>query len=196
MIILPVHEADTKELIELEEDTWLVPWINQGYELDSSIAPGTKRFVFSSLKEKDRLLKEPESIFGCVEFIPYDENSSINETFPFNNYDFLKGKKVVEIDKLAIKEDHQGSLRSLIELISFTTFFPIEQGYDYAVVFLNPNLYEKIISRFQIPLIKLFSNTDLERNYIPVIIDVPKVVESKFGKNAIKRFKAKELSLT
>ncbi|WKA53873.1 hypothetical protein [Planococcus shixiaomingii] len=157
--------------IEYERFTkiWLPIWKANRYTLESSIVPGNERYI---------LLHDQEE-YGSVEAIPFNyENSLINNDFPFHYFTFLKDKNVIEFNKLVIKKDMQ-SLRKLHETLLFLANYSIDNKYEYAIALVDSQLYNALVWRYKLPVVKLFIPS-VQTELIPVVFDTHKLQNSLF----------------
>lgn len=178
---MKVMKVNSHKDLEKYCDLWLPVWIDSGYELESYITEGIERFIFCTKTGED---------FGCFELNPYSFDSSpVNETFPFNHLSILKDKKVIELEKLVIKNEYRGSIKRLIEIFTFFTEYIIfEKKYDYLIALLNPVLYNTLVKKFNIPITRLIGKMNGNNNYIPAMLEVKALEKSNFGKTVMKKY--------
>lgn len=169
------------------DSIWIPAWQEQGYEIESHITPGLERYIFSG-RGND---------FGTIEFVPYKNVREwpINRTFPFNEFPQLKGKKVIEVDKLTVTKAFRGSLRGLYEIINFISTYAFENSIDYYIILINPDLYDVLVWRFKLPMKRLMKPGLRKLPYYPAIIKTEEVRKSEFYVRYQKRMDKKELSV-
>jgi len=174
-------KVDSHKDLEKYCNLWLPAWIESGYELESYITEGIERFIFYTNTGEE---------FGCCEFNPYYfDYSPVNDSFPFNDFPILKDKKVIELDKFVIKNEYQGSVKRLIEIMNFlTTYVIVERKCDYLIALMNPDLYNIFVSRFKVPITRLLDEMNADRNYLPVMLEVKALEESNFGQKVLKKY--------
>lgn len=175
---MPVQLVQTAQDFERYTDIWLPSWIENGYELESYITPGIERYIFF----------DERGDYASLEIVPYNfEFSPVNQSFPFNQFTRLKGKKIVEIDKFSIKKEKQ-SIKKLHELMSFVTYYLIHNNFDYGLTLLNPQVYETLVWRFKVPITKLaVPNMEIPL-YVPALINVKELKNSPSYKVLSKKF--------
>ncbi len=173
---MPVLNVISHSHLERFDHIWMPVWAESNYVLESYIKPGINRYLFF----------DHNGDYGSLELIPYDfNNTPINSEFPFNHFLELKNKKVIEIEKLAIKKEARGSMRRLLELFTFLTVNAVEKQHDYYIALLNPDLYKTMVWRFKIPIRRLVLMGYEDLMYYPVIIDIEAVKNSKFGQRML-----------
>ncbi|MDN7241623.1 hypothetical protein QWY14_07450 [Planococcus sp. N028] len=157
--------------IEYERFTniWLPIWKANRFTLESSIVPGNERYILLHNQEE----------YGSVEAIPFNyDHSLINNDFPFHYFTFLKNKNVIEFNKLVIKKEMQ-SLRKLHETLLFLANYSIDHNYDYIIALVDSQLYNTLVWRYKLPVVKLYIPT-VHTTLIPIAIDTQKLKNSPF----------------
>ncbi|MFP7486272.1 hypothetical protein SFC65_19100 [Priestia filamentosa] len=172
---MPIKRVTTTNSIEYQtfEQIWIESWLESAYEIENYIIPGVERFlVYNSLGHT-----------GTFELTPYQHSSEwpINASFPFHKCDELKNKKAFEIDKLTIKKEARGSLKTLVNIFSFLATYGRDNDYDYAITLLNPDVFHVLAERFRVP-IERKDNDQQQLPYVPAIINVREMHNSKLGK--------------
>ncbi|MCM3574191.1 hypothetical protein M3172_13425 [Mesobacillus subterraneus] len=167
------------------DDIWIPSWLEQGYELESFIIKDLERFIFYNSKGD----------YGSLELIPYSTRPDwlINSNFPFHEFIELNNSKVFEIEKLSIKIDSRGSVKSLLEIVYFITAYSFKNNLDYCISLLNPDLYEALVWRFKIPVKRLLKHGYEDLPYYPSIIDVIAVKKSVLGQKVLKQLNSSNL---
>lgn len=117
----------------------------------------------------------------------------VNSDFPFHEFTELDNSKVYEIDKLSIKIDSRGSLRSLLEIVYFLIAYSFKNNLDYCISLLNPDLYDALVWRFKIPVKRLLKHGYEDLPYYPAIIDVNAAKKSHMGQKVLKQLNSSNL---
>jgi hypothetical protein len=181
MVFVEIQLVETQKDLDRYCNIWLPVWIKDGYELESYITRGIERYIFLSETNGEEI--------GCCEFNPYYiDSSSVNEAFPFNKYLELRNKKVIELEKLVIKDKYQGSVKRLIEIFNFLALYSFQTKCDYIIALLNPHLYIALTDRFKIPFARLsdekFNNNE---KYIPALLEIKAFERCNFGQKVLKK---------
>jgi ribosomal protein S18 acetylase RimI-like enzyme len=145
---------------------WETCWKSKGYELEYS--DYADQFIMQSVDGEDA---------GSVEFKPLTNESEINKSFPFNTVASLQGK-IVEIDKLAILPQHQGSgiLEWILSLIINHSF---ENNTDYVIALMEPHILVALKALYKLPFTRLGKRFEYKGDdVVPVAIDAKMVIEN------------------
>lgn len=170
MSVLMVQSMAEQERFD---NIWIPSWIEVGYELESYTTKNLERYIFHN-KIGD---------YGTLEIVPYstDHFWPINIRFPYYEFIEIRGKKVFEIEKVAVIKEKRGSIKNLYEMISFIYSYGSNHKYDCAICLLNPDLYNALVWRFNIPVKRLIKIGYEQLPYYPVIFDLAFIKQSAFG---------------
>ena len=119
---MAVRKVQTLKDQEKFDNIWIPSWLEQGYEIESYIIKDLERFIFYNNKGD----------YGSLELTPYYSRPDwpINSDFPFHEFIELENSKVYEIDKLSIAINSRGSIKSLLEILSFLTAYSFKNDLD------------------------------------------------------------------